>query len=266
MLRLALPFFVDATFLRANACSNAAITVTAVLDRRQRGAHRHRLQAAVKSPPHTSLSGTKGQAAHLGKVPPRQPIDSISINVGTLVACELNAPLAIIGAGTPKPMVPFFVIGIPLSNFLLRFIGPAPNPPLSCSPPHALNDRPLGLTALLACRWFPAPRGMAELLLVGSNAFACLPHTRGMAQNPPKGGDRWFPAHEGENRTSRLPLERRSLTGAGPCLRPPRFHRLVTAIGDDIAQCSIEGDEQEMWAEMRRGRTWAAAGDMIMKT
>ena len=102
----------------------------------QRGAHRHRLQAAVKSPPHTSLSGTKGQAAHLGKVPPRQPIDSISINVGTLVACELNAPLAIIGAGTPKPMVPFFVIGIPLSNFLLRFIGPAPNPPLSCSPPH----------------------------------------------------------------------------------------------------------------------------------
>ena len=40
------------------------------------------------------------------------------------MACELNAPLAIIGAGTPKPMVPFFVIGIPLSNFLLEIIGP----------------------------------------------------------------------------------------------------------------------------------------------
>ena len=40
------------------------------------------------------------------------------------MACELNAPLAIIGAGTPKPMVPFFVIGIPLSNFLFEIIGP----------------------------------------------------------------------------------------------------------------------------------------------
>ena len=38
------------------------------------------------------------------------------------MACELNAPLAIIGAGTPKPMVPFFVIGIPLSNFLFEII------------------------------------------------------------------------------------------------------------------------------------------------
>ena len=223
MLRLALPFFVDATFLRANACSNAAITVTAVLDRSSEGLTVIDSRRPSSPPPHTSLSGTKGQAAHLGKVPPRQTIDSISINVGTLVACELNAPLAIIGAGTPKPMVPFFVIGIPLSNFLLRFIGPAPNPPLYCSPPHALNDRTLGLTALLACRWFPAPRGMAELLLVGSNAFACLPHTRGMAQNPPKGGDRWFPAHEGENRTSRLPLERRSHRKAYPIAPPTRI-------------------------------------------
>ena len=49
---------------------------------------------------------------------------------------------------------------------------------------------------------------------------------------------------------------------------PPAPTLLQVSYGnrDDIAQCSIEGDEQEMWAEMRRGRTWAAAGDMIMKT
>ena len=40
------------------------------------------------------------------------------------MACELNAPLAIIGAGTPKPMVPFFVIGIAFPNFILEIIGP----------------------------------------------------------------------------------------------------------------------------------------------
>ena len=83
---------------------------------------------------------------------------------------------------------------------------------------------------------------------MGSNAFACLPHTRGMAQNPPKGGDRWFPAHEGENRTSRLPLERRSHRKAYPSTPDPDLGKTFNTQTLHKHNKHIDGG---IWGEVR---------------